>query len=83
MLSSSISGYLISRSLFKGLKNGTFSLAGYYELCARRILPALFLVLAISSVFTFLTSRLLLETSRSVIASIDFVAAIVGVGVNG
>jgi peptidoglycan/LPS O-acetylase OafA/YrhL len=78
-----ISGYLISRFLFKGLKNGTFSLAGYYELCARGYCQPSFSFLAISSVFTFLTSRLLLETSRSVIASIDFVAAIVGVEVNG
>jgi peptidoglycan/LPS O-acetylase OafA/YrhL len=52
-----ISGYLISRFIFKELENGTFSLAGFYERRARRILPALFLVLAVSFVLAFLTQR--------------------------
>lgn len=40
-----ISGYLISGILFSELETGRFSLAGFYERRARRILPALFTVL--------------------------------------
>jgi peptidoglycan/LPS O-acetylase OafA/YrhL len=71
-----ISGYLISRFIFNELENGTFSLAGFYERRARRILPALFLVLAVSFVFAFLTltPRPLVEFSKSAIATIGFVA---------
>jgi peptidoglycan/LPS O-acetylase OafA/YrhL len=73
-----ISGYLIARFIFKELKNGTFSLPRFYERRARRILPALFLVIAISSALAFLTltPRPLLEFSKSVIATIGFVANI-------
>ncbi len=41
-----ISGYLISSILLNELQAGTFTLSGFYERRARRILPALFLVLA-------------------------------------
>lgn len=71
-----ISGYLISRFIFKELESGTFSLARFYERRARRILPALLLVLAASSLFGFLilTPRPLSEFSESVLAAIGFVA---------
>ncbi|MEO9826084.1 MAG: acyltransferase, partial [Paracoccaceae bacterium] len=39
-----ISGYLITSILIGDLKNGRFSLMRFYERRARRILPALFLV---------------------------------------
>lgn len=44
-----ISGYLISGIIFRGLQNGDFSFGGFYSRRARRILPALMLVL----VFTY------------------------------
>lgn len=40
-----ISGYLITGILLRELSAGTFSLVTFYERRARRILPALFLVL--------------------------------------
>jgi peptidoglycan/LPS O-acetylase OafA/YrhL len=40
-----ISGYLITSIILADLEAGTFSIAGFYERRARRILPALFLVL--------------------------------------
>ena len=41
-----ISGFLISGIIFRGLQNADFSFAGFYSRRARRILPALILVLA-------------------------------------
>lgn len=43
-----ISGYLITTLLVHELQSGSFSLLGFYERRARRILPALFLMMAIS-----------------------------------
>ena len=40
-----ISGYLITGILLKDLRRGTFSLLNFYERRARRILPALYLVI--------------------------------------
>lgn len=42
-----ISGYLITAIILKELQNGEFSLINFYERRARRILPALFLVIFI------------------------------------
>lgn len=42
-----ISGYLISKIILTDMKAGTFSFLNFYERRARRILPALFLVLAV------------------------------------
>lgn len=41
-----ISGYLITTIILSELSRGQFSIAGFYERRARRILPALFLVMA-------------------------------------
>ena len=41
-----ISGYLITRILVNELERGNFSLARFYERRARRILPALFFIMA-------------------------------------
>jgi len=41
-----ISGYLIASIIFTEMRGGTFSLLNFYERRARRILPALFLVVA-------------------------------------
>lgn len=43
-----ISGYLITTIIMAELSNGGFSIAGFYERRARRILPALFLVTVVS-----------------------------------
>jgi len=43
-----ISGYLITTIIINELEQGTFSLIKFYEARARRILPALFLVLLVS-----------------------------------
>ncbi|SKA96401.1 Peptidoglycan/LPS O-acetylase OafA/YrhL, contains acyltransferase and SGNH-hydrolase domains [Thiothrix eikelboomii] len=44
-----ISGYLITSILLDELKNQSFTLLGFYERRIRRILPALFLVLAVTA----------------------------------
>ncbi|GAB4263639.1 MAG: acyltransferase family protein [Pararhodobacter sp.] len=44
-----ISGYLITGILVSDLRNGRFSIARFYERRARRILPALFVLLAASA----------------------------------
>jgi peptidoglycan/LPS O-acetylase OafA/YrhL len=49
-----ISGYLITTIILSELDNGQFSIAGFYERRARRILPALFLVLACSLLAAYL-----------------------------
>src|SRR5687768_13371433 len=41
-----LSGYLIARLMLEELREGTFSLAGFYERRVRRILPAMFVVVA-------------------------------------
>nr|WP_167591578.1 acyltransferase family protein [Jiella endophytica] len=50
-----ISGYLITGILLDEMEAGRFSLVGFWERRARRILPALFAVLAVSSVAAALT----------------------------
>ena len=49
-----ISGYLISAIIMKGQQDASFSILGFYERRARRILPALFLVLISCLPFTWL-----------------------------
>lgn len=49
-----ISGYLITTIILAEQEAGTFSLAGFYERRARRILPALFLVMAACLPFAWL-----------------------------
>lgn len=46
-----ISGFLISSIILKEQEAGTFTIAGFYERRARRILPALFLVLFVTLPF--------------------------------
>lgn len=48
-----ISGYLITTILWTESENGRFSLSGFYERRARRILPALFLVMAVCVPFAW------------------------------
>ena len=46
-----ISGYLITTILLGDMESGTYSLVRFYERRARRILPALFLVMAVQLCF--------------------------------
>ena len=69
-----ISGYLITTIIIKELNNNTFSIKGFYERRARRILPALIFVILISSIvsFIFLTRSELASYFKSVIATLLF-----------
>lgn len=49
-----ISGYLITTIILSEKEKGTFSLANFYERRARRIIPALFLVMLFSTVCSYL-----------------------------
>lgn len=48
-----ISGYLITTILLKSIEDGSFSLIGFYERRARRILPALFFVVLACTPFAY------------------------------
>lgn len=48
-----ISGYLITSIILAELNGRSFSILKFYERRARRILPALFLVMAVSSIFAY------------------------------
>jgi peptidoglycan/LPS O-acetylase OafA/YrhL len=48
-----ISGYLIGSSMLTEFRAGTFSLVAFYERRVRRIFPALFVMLTITSVFAY------------------------------
>ena len=49
-----ISGYLITSIILREKESGSFTLAGFYERRARRLLPALFTVLFCCIPFAFL-----------------------------
>ncbi len=69
-----ISGYLITSIILNDLRDGTFSFLSFYERRARRILPALFLVLLVCLPFAwhwFLPGDME-EFTRSVIAVATF-----------
>ncbi len=65
-----ISGYLITSIILAEKQRGTFTLAGFYERRARRILPALFLVLGVSLPFAifWLVPGDLVDFSQSLVA---------------
>lgn len=69
-----ISGYLITSLIVRDLEQGCFSLAHFYERRARRILPALFLVLLVSFplAWVWLDARPMLEYSRSLLSVLVF-----------
>lgn len=71
-----ISGYLITNIIYSEIKRGTFSLKVFYEKRARRILPALCLVLLTSYLFSigWLLPAELDELSTSALSSIAFVS---------
>lgn len=71
-----ISGYLITTILLDNLQKGTFSILEFYERRARRILPALFFVMACTLPFAWfwMLPGQMLEFSRSVVATTFFVS---------
>ena len=71
-----ISGYLITYILVTDLSNGTFSLVNFYERRARRILPALFFVLFISTICSYLllSPLQLRDYSQSLVAVVSFLS---------
>jgi peptidoglycan/LPS O-acetylase OafA/YrhL len=66
-----ISGYLISYIVFTDIAESRYSIIGFYERRIRRIFPALFAMLAVFSVFTFiyLLPAELVAYSRSMMAA--------------
>lgn len=71
-----ISGYLITRILLDEMAEGRFSVAGFYERRARRILPALFLVILACVPFAaaWMLPFELVDFSESVVAAMLFVS---------
>jgi peptidoglycan/LPS O-acetylase OafA/YrhL len=65
-----LSGYLITSILLGERESGKFSLVGFYERRARRILPALFFVMAVSIPFAwaYLWPQDLKDFSQSIVA---------------
>ncbi len=73
-----ISGYLITTILLKEQEQGTFSIINFYERRARRILPALFLVLLVCLPFAWfwLLPHELKDFGKSLLAVVTFVSNI-------
>jgi len=73
-----ISGYLITTILLEDFRRGDFSIKAFYDRRVRRILPALFAVLAASTVAALLvlTPREMVDYSKSLVAVALFVANI-------
>ncbi len=69
-----ISGYLITSIILKEMEEGRFSIITFYERRARRILPALFLVMAVSIPFAWmwLIPTDFKEFSKSIVAVMLF-----------
>jgi len=69
-----ISGFLITSLMLSDLQSGSFSLLRFYERRVRRIMPALLLVLAVSTVaaWLILLPRDLLLFSRGLVAACLF-----------
>jgi peptidoglycan/LPS O-acetylase OafA/YrhL len=73
-----ISGYLITSLILSEKQNGTFSIVRFYERRARRILPALFLVMIACLPFAWfwMLPYELKDFSRSILAVCTFVSNI-------
>ena len=71
-----ISGYLITRILMRDVETGTYSLWGFYERRIRRIFPALFVMLAVSTALAawLLLANELRDFARSMLAAAGFVS---------
>ena len=73
-----ISGYLITSILINDLEQGNFSIAGFYERRARRILPALFFVMAACLPFAYMwmLPTQLKDFAQSLVAVVFFASNI-------
>jgi peptidoglycan/LPS O-acetylase OafA/YrhL len=73
-----ISGYLITTILLQEQQQGSFSIVNFYERRARRILPALFIVLLVCLPFAWfwLLPHELKDFGKSLIAVVTFVSNI-------
>jgi peptidoglycan/LPS O-acetylase OafA/YrhL len=73
-----ISGYLITTILLKEISQGKFSLSSFYERRARRILPAMFFMIVVSSLlsFFFLDPASMKMLGYSIVAVSTFMANI-------
>lgn len=73
-----ISGFLITQILIGEMTAGNFSIARFYERRARRILPALYTVMAVSSVVALylLLPNPLIDFARGMMATLLFVSNI-------
>ncbi len=73
-----ISGYLITSIILKEKEAGTFSIAGFYERRARRILPALFFIIFICIPFAWLwlLPHELKDFGKSIVAVVVFASNI-------
>jgi peptidoglycan/LPS O-acetylase OafA/YrhL len=71
-----ISGYLITSIILTELRAGTFTLTGFYERRARRILPALFAMVAVTTVVgaVVLVPSDFRDLGRSAVATVLFVS---------
>jgi peptidoglycan/LPS O-acetylase OafA/YrhL len=69
-----ISGYLITGIIRSEVKSGTFSFARFYERRVRRLLPALYLMVALTAIpsFQYLLTSERLEFFRSIAAVVTF-----------
>lgn len=74
-----ISGYLITKILLQDISKGTFSYADFYERRARRILPVLLLILAVSVPFAWqlMLPNQLVEYAQSALAALLFSSNVV------
>lgn len=73
-----ISGYLITSIILQEKEAGTFSIAGFYERRARRILPALYFIIFICSLFAWfwLLPHELENFGKSIVAVVIFASNI-------
>jgi peptidoglycan/LPS O-acetylase OafA/YrhL len=73
-----ISGYLISSIIMKDVEGGRFSFVAFYDRRIRRIFPAQFVVLLVTTLFSFflLSPKQLLIYSQSLISTSVFCANI-------
>lgn len=71
-----ISGYLISSLIFREINNNNFSIVNFYERRARRIIPALSLMMFLSSLlaFFFLLPKEIIKYGESLIANSFFLS---------
>ena len=69
-----ISGYLITGIIQSEVQNGSFSFARFYERRVRRLLPALYAMVALTAIpsFHYLLTSERLEFFRSVTAVVTF-----------